>query len=77
MDIFNDFLLSRRSSGTIKLCGREGHKDTSCPLKRYESALQITPGCKGNFGLLGTVEFYLQNRLVNIGLEGNDVGLWS
>ena len=44
-------------------------------LKRYESALQITPGCKGNFGLLGTVEFYLQNRLVNTGLEGNDVGL--
>jgi len=43
MDIFNDFLLSRRSSSTIKLCGREGHKDTSCPLKRYESALQITP----------------------------------
>ena len=27
--------------------------DTSRALKRYESALQITLGCKGNFGLFG------------------------
>ena len=50
MDIFYDL---DSISLLMALRRREGHKDTSCPLKRYESALQIIPGCNGNFGAFG------------------------